>query len=70
MTQIFIGLSLVAASVLLSMLTLRLWYQSLDTNPTLAWIIFGLGFALVAAAALVGVWTISRGIKIDRDDGS
>jgi hypothetical protein len=70
MTRILLGLSLVAISVVLSMATLVLWYQNLLANPTLAWIIFGIGFSLVSAAALFGVWNISRGIKIDRDDGT
>ena len=70
MNRIFLGLSLVAISVILSMVTLVLWYQGLPTNPVGAWVIFGIGFSLVSAAALFGVWNISRGIKIDRDDGA
>ncbi|GIW24538.1 hypothetical protein [Meiothermus sp.] len=68
MSRILLGLSLVALSVLLSMATLVLWYRSLSSNPAGAWVIFIAGFAVVSAAALGGVWSISRGFKADRDD--
>ncbi|RMH56143.1 MAG: hypothetical protein D6684_06015 [Deinococcus-Thermus bacterium] len=61
-------MSLVALSVLLSMATLALWYQSLASTPVRAWLIFAGGFVLVSAAALVGVWNISRGFKAERDE--
>ncbi len=70
MNRILLGLSLVAVSVLLSIATLVLWLQSLSSNPAGAWVAFVLGFALVSAAALLGVWNISRGIKTDHDDES
>ncbi|GIW27851.1 MAG: hypothetical protein KatS3mg070_1214 [Meiothermus sp.] len=52
------GVTLVAASVLLSLATLGLWLGNLETNPLLSWVVFGVGFALCSAAAIVGVWSI------------
>ncbi|ADD28605.1 MULTISPECIES: hypothetical protein [Meiothermus] len=52
------GVTLVAASVLLSLATLGLWLGNLETNPLFSWIVFGVGFALCAAAAIVGIWSI------------
>lgn len=52
------GVALVAASVLLSLATLGLWLGNMETNPLFSWTVFGVGFALCAAAAIVGVWSI------------
>ncbi|MGK0618264.1 hypothetical protein [Meiothermus cerbereus] len=52
------GVALVAASVLLSIATLGLWLGNLQTNPLISWVVFVLGFALCAAAAIIGVWSI------------
>jgi hypothetical protein len=49
---------LVVASVLLALVTLGLWLGNLQSNPLLSWAVFALGFALCAAAAIVGVWSI------------
>ncbi|MCS7058900.1 MAG: hypothetical protein NZ849_09225 [Meiothermus sp.] len=68
MSRILLGLGLVVLSVLLSLVTLALWYQSLPSNPAGAWLVFTLGFLVVSAAALAGVWSISRGFRGDRDD--
>jgi hypothetical protein len=56
--QLVRGVALVAASVLLSIATLGLWLGNLQTNPLLSWVVFVLGFALCAAAAIIGVWSI------------
>jgi len=56
--QLVRGVALVAASVLLSIATLGLWLGNLQTNPLLSWMFFVLGFALCAAAAIIGVWNI------------
>jgi hypothetical protein len=56
--QLVRGVALVAASVLLSIATLGLWLGNLQTNPLLSWMVFVLGFALCAAAAIIGVWSI------------
>jgi len=56
--QLVRGVALVAASVLLSIATLGLWLGNLQTNPLLSWLVFVLGFALCAAAAIIGVWSI------------
>ncbi len=56
--QLVRGVALVAASVLLSIATLGLWLGNLQTNPLLSWMVFVLGFALCAAAAIIGVWNI------------
>lgn len=68
MNRILLGLSSVALSVLLAMATLVGWLKNLEANPTTAWIMFGAGFLLVAALALLGVWTVLHAIKIDRDE--
>lgn len=52
------GVTLVAASVLLSLATLGLWLGNLENNPLFSWAVFVLGFALSAAAAITGVWSI------------
>ena len=52
------GVMLVAASVLLALVTLGLWLSNLQTNPLLSWAVFAVGFALCAAAAIVGVWSL------------
>ncbi|KIQ54558.1 hypothetical protein [Meiothermus taiwanensis] len=52
------GVALVAASVLLSLATLGLWLGNLETNPLFSWMVFGVCFALCAAAAIVGIWSI------------
>jgi hypothetical protein len=52
------GVVLVAVSVLLSIATLGVWLGNLQTNPLLSWVVFVLGFALCAAAAIIGVWSI------------
>lgn len=56
--QLVRGVALVAASVLLSIATLGLWLGNLQTNPLISWMVFVLGFALCAAAAIIGVWSI------------
>ncbi len=56
--QLVRGVALVATSVLLSIATLGLWLGNLQTNPLLSWVVFVLGFALCAAAAIIGVWSI------------
>lgn len=52
------GVMLVVASVLLALVTLGLWLSNLQTNPLLSWAVFAVGFALCAAAAIVGVWSL------------
>lgn len=68
MRQIVTGLALVGLSVLLAMATLLGWLKSLEANPTTAWVMFGAGFLMVSALALLGVWTVLHTIKIDRDE--
>ncbi|RDI96744.1 hypothetical protein DV704_01350 [Meiothermus sp. QL-1] len=51
-------MALMALSVLLSIATLGVWLGNLEANPTAAWLVFTLGFALSAAAAIVGIWNI------------
>ncbi len=52
------GVVLVAVSVLLSIATLGLWLGNLQTNPVLSWVVFVVGFALCALAAIAGIWGI------------
>lgn len=68
MPRIVLGLSSVALSVLLAMATLIGWLKNLEANPTTAWLMFGAGFLVVAALALLGVWTVLHSIKIDREE--
>lgn len=52
------GVTLVVVSVLLSIATLGLWLGNLQTNPLLSWVVFVVGFALCAVAAIAGIWGI------------
>lgn len=52
------GAVLVVVSVLLSIATLGLWLGNLQTNPVLSWVVFVVGFALSAVAAIAGIWGI------------
>ncbi len=67
MIRIFSGLASVALSVLLAVATLAGWLKNLEAHPTAAWVMFAAGFALVAALALLGIWTILSAIKPDPD---
>ncbi len=57
------GVALIALSVLLSIATLGVWLSNLEANPALGWGVFVLGFALCAAAAIAGIWSILRFFK-------